>query len=281
MTDGIRVVVVAYRSEESLPALLGSLPRATTKAVELIVVNNGPTRLAALSPPSSRVTVDVVESGGNPGFGAASNLGVARSTTTTTWIALVNPDVVLGDGALDRLIERGDADPAIAMAGPRILTPSGETYPSARRLPSLHHGIGHALFGTVWRSNPWTRGYVADRANVSVERDAGWLSGSCFLIRSDVFAKVGGFDESYFMYFEDVDLAARVGKAGHRIRYIPSSEVLHIGGASTRHNSRAMIRAHHRSAYLYLSRRYSAWYLAPLRLALRVGLGLRSRLVRA
>jgi len=280
VNEGLRVIVVAYRSEDSLPALIGSVMDATARNVEVVIVNNGPEPLAAPPSPGARVSLRVIESGGNPGFGTATNLGVAASATATPWIAIVNPDVVLGTGSLDTLIELASRDTRIAMAGPRILTPTGAIYPSARRLPSLRHGIGHALFGTVWRTNPWTRRYVADRS-AATERDAGWLSGACFVIRSEVFESLGGFDESYFMYFEDVDLAARVVKAGLRIRYLPQADVMHIGGASTRHASRAMIRAHHRSAYLYLSRRYRGWHLAPVRIALRAGLALRSRIARS
>ena len=85
--------------------------------------------------------------------------------------------------------------------------------PSARALPRLGQGIGHAVLGWWWPGNPWTRSYRAERELVT-ERPAGWLSGSCLLLRRAAFDEVGGFDPGYFMYFEDLDLGERLGRAG-------------------------------------------------------------------
>jgi N-acetylglucosaminyl-diphospho-decaprenol L-rhamnosyltransferase len=150
-------------------------------------------------------------------------------------------------------------------------------YPSARHLPSVGLGAGHALLGWWWPGNPWTRAYRQDRAE-PVERTAGWLSGSCLLLRRAAFDAVHGFDPEYFMYFEDVDLGERLGRAGWTSVYCPSARVVHIGGHSTERTPDVMARAHHRSAYRYLSRRYPARWQAPLRWVLGVGLAVRAQL---
>ncbi len=129
-------------------------------------------------------------------------------------------------------------------------------YPSARHLPSIGAGVGHALFGWWWPTNPWTRQYRQDAAE-PVERIAGWLSGSCLLLRRKAFDEVDGFDPAYFMYFEDVDLGDRLAKAGWSSVYCPSARAVHQGGHSTERAPRRWREAHHRSAYRYLSRRYS------------------------
>src|SRR6185437_7241830 len=103
--------------------------------------------------------------------------------------------------------------------GPAILSPDGTLYPSARQLPSLGRGIGHALCGWWWPSNPWTAAYRRERG-VPTERLAGWLSGSCMLVRREAFDAVGGFDPAYFMYFEDLDLCERIGRAGWQNVYV-------------------------------------------------------------
>src|SRR5690606_10093760 len=105
--------------------------------------------------------------------------------------------------------------------GPRVLNEDGTTYPSARAVPSLRTGVGHALFTNLWTANPWSRRYRDDLAPADEARDAGWLSGSCVLVRRRAFDELGGFDEGYFMYFEDVDLGYRLGKAGYRNVYEP------------------------------------------------------------
>ena len=105
-----------------------------------------------------------------------------------------------------------------------------------------------------------------------MERIAGWLSGSCLLLRRKAFDDVDGFDPAYFMYFEDVDLGDRLAKAGWSSVYCPSAKAIHQGGHSTERAASAMAEAHHRSAYRYLSQRYSRPWQAPLRVVLRAGL---------
>ena len=108
----------------------------------------------------------------------------------------------------------------------------------------------------------------------------GWLSGSCLLVRRDAFDEVGGFDPAYFMYFEDVDLGERLGRAGWQNVYVPSAAVVHTGGHATTREPSRMAAEHHRSAWTYLSRRYSGWRWAPVRWVLRGGLAARAVLAR-
>jgi N-acetylglucosaminyl-diphospho-decaprenol L-rhamnosyltransferase len=130
------------------------------------------------------------------------------------------------------------------------------------------------VFGWVWPGNPWTARYRRERESPR-ERPAGWLSGSCFLVDLDAFWSVGGFDPGYFMYFEDVDLADRLSRRGWLHIYAPSAVVVHEGGHATRREPHRMQRVHHTSALRYLSRRYPGARYAPLRAALRGGLGAR------
>jgi N-acetylglucosaminyl-diphospho-decaprenol L-rhamnosyltransferase len=99
-------------------------------------------------------------------------------------------------------------------------------------------------------------------------------------MRRDAFDAVGGFDPAYFMYFEDLDLGERFGKAGWQNVYVPSAEVVHEGGHATTRVPGPMAREHHRSAWRYLSRRYRGWRWAPVRWVLRAGLWARSLLAR-
>lgn len=271
----VTVVTVSYYSADVLVPFLESVRQASSDDPAVVVVNNAVDDADLAPSVATSPRVRLVESGSNLGYGKAMNLG-AQDARDAEWLLLANPDLTFTPGAIDELVRVGASDPGIAIVGPLIRTPAGEIYPSARRLPSLRHGIGHALVGMITKNNPWTRAYLADRENPPRQRDAGWLSGACLLVRRDVFESVRGFDDKYQMYFEDVDLCARIAADGGRVVYAPSSEVTHEGGHSTRRNSRAMIKIHHRSAYTYLAGRYTAWYLAPLRLALRLSLTLRA-----
>ncbi len=129
----------------------------------------------------------------------------------------------------------------------------------------------------MWPANPWTRAYRQEDVATS-ERAVGWLSGSCLLLRRTAFDSVDGFDSSYFMYFEDVDLGDRLGRAGWLNVYVPDAEVMHIGGHSTAQASQRMLAEHHRSAYHYLADRHRGPQWIPVLAAVRAGLSVRLKL---
>ncbi len=276
----IGVVTVAYRSHEVLPLLLRSLPDASTTEVRTVIVDNSPDDDASARALAHEAGAGYVPLAGNPGYGAAANAGIATLPASVEWVLVVNPDVVLGHGAIDALVSVAETDRAIGSIGPRILTSEGTVYPSARAVPSLKTGVGHALFVNLWQTNPWTRRYRQESELGSETRDTGWLSGACVLVRRAAFDSIGGFDDGYFMYFEDVDLGFRLGKAGFRNVYAPSAEVSHTGAHSTTAESARMVRAHHASARRFLSKKYPGWRLWPVRSGLSVGLAIRSALVR-
>ena len=276
MTTKLSVVVVTYSPGTTLQTFLDSVPAATTAEVDVVLADNGSTD-GSVERAQHRANVRVVPTGGNLGYGGAANVGVAH--TDTELVLISNPDIIWRAGALDELIGATARWPQAGAFGPLILTPSGEIYPSARALPSLGRGIGHAVFGWWWPSNPWTQSYRRERGEPA-EGPTGWLSGSCLLVRRPAFDAVGGFDPEYFMYFEDVDLGERLGRLGWQSVYVPDAVVEHTGGHATARESARMAVEHHRSAARYLSRRYPGWRWLPVRSALRAGLWLRSLLAR-
>ena len=275
----IAVVTVAYRSNDVLPGFLDSIAAASAADVRCIVVDNRPGEGSRAAELAAQHGADYVALPSNPGYGGAINAGVAVLPPSVRWVLISNPDVVLHPGVIDALAAVGESDPLIAAIGPAVLNPDGTVYPSARRVPSLRTGVGHALFVNLWTDNPWTRRYRQDADEAVTPRDTGWLSGACLLVRRDIFDAIGGFDEGYFMYFEDVDLGYRLGKAGYRNRYEPGVAVTHVGGHTAARDSAVMIRAHHTSARRFITRKYSGWHLWPVRVALSAGLAVRSALL--
>lgn len=270
----VSVVVVTYSPGESLQAFLDSLQLATGEPVQVVLADNG-SHDGSVRAAAERAGVEVIRNPENLGYGRAANVGVAR--TTSEYVVVANPDVVWEPGALDDLLAAAERWPHGGAFGPLIRRPDGAIYPSARALPSLSAGIGHALLGWVWPGNPWTVAYRLE-VTAPAERTAGWLSGSCLLLRRQAFDEVGGFNPSYFMYFEDLDLGERLSQHGWANVYVPTAVVTHVGGHATTHDGANMVREHHRSAWHYLSGRYAGWRWLPLRLALRAGLTLRARL---
>ena len=269
----LAVVIVTYSPGETLERCLDTMEKATTRPVTVVLADNGSVD-GAPEKAASRSNVTLLHTGGNLGYGTAANRGVATLDESIGWIVVANPDLEFGPGSLDVLMEAATRWPRGGAFGPLIREPSGDIYPSARLTPSLGKGIGHAVVGTVWRDNPWTKAYKQSDTSVT-EREAGWLSGSCLLMRREAFDSVDGFDSRYFMYFEDVDLGDRLAKAGWLNVYVPSAEVVHIQGHSTARSSAKMLEVHHESAYRYIADRHQGLKWAPVRAGIKAGLALR------
>jgi N-acetylglucosaminyl-diphospho-decaprenol L-rhamnosyltransferase len=216
----------------------------------------------------------VVEPGANLGYGSGANRGAAACSAEI--LVVCNPDVVVDKDALRHLVEALDADAGLAIVGPRVLEPDGTRYPSARRFPSLLDGAGHALAGLLAPGNRFTRRYRMEDENPDVTTKVDWVSGSFMVMRRKAFDELGGFDEAYFMYGEDVDLCWRAHTAGWGVAYVPSASVTHHGGITTSRTPYRMLASHHRSALRFAGRTLSG----PSRLALpAVALALGVRLV--
>lgn len=282
----LAVVTVTYSPGKYLASFLDSLEDATAQGAFVMLADNGSTD-GVPQQEAQRENVEFLDTGGNVGYGGGMNAGVralrARRDAgeiDSEFVLLSNPDVTFSPGSIDRLLECARDWPQAGAVGPRIVEPDGSNYPSARAVPNLWTGIGHALFSYIWPSNPWTKSYQHN-SDMDIQRTAGWLSGSCVLVRWDAFDAIGGFDERYFMYLEDVDLGDRLARAGYDNVYCPEAVITHAKGHSTQAHSSAMLVAHHESAYRFQADRHPHWWQWPVRLALRVGLKARALVVLA
>ncbi|AAT88477.1 hypothetical protein ATY41_07295 [Leifsonia xyli subsp. xyli] len=275
--EATAVVTVSYNSSGQFASFLGSLAYEIDNGYPVVIADNGSADIDETRRVASAHGARVLALAENHGYGGAVNLAVRTLPESVDAILICNPDIIVSPRSIEVLRERLDSDERIAAVGPRILNEDGTVYPSARSIPSLRTGIGHALFVRVWPTNPWTRAYHSERRLEA--RDVGWLSGACVLVRRRAFERIGGFDEAYFMYFEDVDLGFRFSRSGYRNRYEPAASVIHHGGLSTRSESKRMLIVHHDSAYRFLARKYSGPLLAPVRVALRVALSARAWLL--
>lgn len=272
----LAVVTVTYSPGEYLESFLTSLAAATTRPARVIMADNGSTDGAPEAAEAAHENVRLLRTGGNIGYGGAVNRAVAEVDPSAEFIVVANPDVRWEPGSLDELLAVAERWPRAGSFGPLIHEPDGTVYPSARTVPTLVSGAGHAVLGTVWPANPWTRRYRQENEAVG-ERPVGWLSGSCLLLRREAFDSIGGFDSRYFMYMEDVDLGDRLGRAGWLNVYAPSAVVVHAKGHAAGRHPELMLPAHHESAYRFQADRHPHRWQAPLRWALRAGLQIRSK----
>ena len=271
--DRASVVIVNY---ESGPALVRCVEGWCHEGpARVVVVDNGSTDGSTDEVVRRFPDVRILRPGGNLGYGAAANRGVAA--VDTPWVVVGNPDLEVHAGALGTLVEALSADPGCALAGPLVRTTGGERYPSARQFPSLVDAAGHAVLGIFAPENRFTRVYQQSHLDHSPTGTVAvdWVSGACFVVRRDAFEEVGGFDEAYFMYAEDVDLCWRLGRAGWRVAYVTGAEVTHLQGVSTDRHPYRMIAEHHRSLLRFAGRSTNGWrkLLLPL---VAVGIGFRA-----
>lgn len=276
----VAIITVSYNSSAQLDQFLLSATVTVNSPQQILIVDNASTDLETTRAVAKTHGVRLLELGENRGYGGAVNAGAATLAPAFEFIVVANPDLLFTPDAVALLVSAAEANPQIASTGPRVLNVDGTTYPSARAIPSLRVGVGHALFANVWPRNPWTRAYHSDVTSRSEQSPVGWLSGSCLCVRRTAFNAVGGFDEGFFMYFEDVDLGYRFGKANFTNVFVPDAAVTHIGGVSTAAHSTAMLRVHHDSAYRFLAKKYSGPLLSPLRWALRIALTARIALAK-
>lgn len=283
----LAVITVTYSPGRYLRTFLDSIPAATNQPVHVVMADNGSTDEAPEAAVrdyagTSGLTVSLLGMGSNLGYGSAINRAFTYledncPDVRTDYILISNPDVEFSPGSIDALLAAAERWEKAGSLGPLIREADGTIYPSARALPNIRDGIAHAVLGPIWPGNPWTKSYLDDR-NMTRERPAGWLSGSCLLVRWEAFYQIAGFDEGYFMYMEDVDLGDRLGKAGWQNIFVPSAEIRHVKGHAASSHPETMLPAHHRSAYKFQADRHPHWWQAPLRWILKAGLWVRCQI---
>lgn len=274
MTVSLTIITVTFSPGRYLERFLDSIPGAYAGTPRVILADNGSTDGAPERAAAEREGVEFLPTGGNLGYGAAINRAAEAADADSEFLLIVNPDVQFNPGSIDALLDCARRHPEAGAIGPVIREPDGSAYPSARSVPTLGTGIGHALLAGVWQDNPWTKRY-RDDADMTHERAAGWLSGSCLLVRRSAFEELGGFDERYFMYLEDVDFGDRLGRHGWSNILCPRAEITHAQGHAADEAPRAMLAAHHESAYRFQADRHPRWWHAPIRGLLKAGLAAR------
>ncbi len=230
----LSILIVSFNTRDLLRRCLAILEIERTQlALEVLVVDNGSSDGSPEMVASDFPRVRLICAGRNLGFAAANNLmfDVARGR----YLVLLNSDAFPRPGALRRALEHMENEPGTALAGGRLVAADESWQPSARQFPSLLSDF-LTLSGLAHRyrnSHFWGR---ADRtwADPMKEADVDWVPGAFAIIRPSVLKTFGGFDESFFLYYEEVDLCRRLKARGHAIRYWPDVVVVHLGGESSK-----------------------------------------------
>jgi N-acetylglucosaminyl-diphospho-decaprenol L-rhamnosyltransferase len=249
-------VVVNYEAGSLLTECVDSvLADSSANPVEVVVVDNGSRDKSTAMLAQAHPDVMIVKSPGNVGYARAANLGIAA--TRAPVVAVLNADTRVETGSAASLVGRLEEDASLAACGPRIKNLDGSDYPSARSDPSVPVAAMHGLLGLWWTRNPFTRRYRQLDADPSRARSVDWVSGAAVWFKRAALDAVGGWDERYFMYLEEVDLCWRLRRDGWNVVYEPGGVVWHVQGASTARRPYRMLVEHHRSAWRFARRRYT------------------------
>jgi GT2 family glycosyltransferase len=271
--DGIlfdlSVVIVSFNTREVLRKCLETLEAESQElSLEVLVVDNGSRDQSVEMVAADFPEVRLIHSGTNLGFAGANNLMFPQ--VRGRYVVLLNSDAFLRPGALRIALERMDAEPEVGLAGGRLIGEDGAWQPSARLFPSNFNDF-LSLTGLAHRFRTSRFFGRADRtwADPLEETETDWVPGAFSILRSTVLERIGGFDEAFFLYYEEVDLCRRIKAAGFKIQYWPDIVVVHLGGESSKSMPNAARSASGaqltlwrlRSGYLYYRKHHAsaAW----------------------
>lgn len=255
----VTVVIVNWNGEQFLERCLTALMNQTLKPNEIIVVDNASTDRSLDIARQFSVRLMVLDC--NTGFARANNLAIMAASTESEWIALINPDAFAEPGWLAALMAAADANPGFDVFGSKLINANH---------PTLLDGAGdvYHISGLVWRMG---HGTAQPACAEGVHETFSPCAGAA-LYRRSALREIGGFDEDYFCYVEDVDLGFRLRLAGHHCLYVPQSIAHHVGSGTTggQHSDFAIYHGHRNLVWTFVKNMPGMlfWLLLPLHLAL-------------
>ncbi|BAM00821.1 MULTISPECIES: glycosyltransferase family 2 protein [Caldilinea] len=226
----LSVIIVNWNTCALLAECIAAVERETTSIPhDIWVVDNGSSDGSAAMLRQDFPHVQVIESPVNLGFARANNLAMRRSAGR--YLLLLNTDALVQPGSVQALLQVAEAAPRAGVVGAHLLNPDGTFQASHTHFPTLWQEF--LILSTLGRRlvRPWypSHGPEETKGPQRVE----YVEGACMLVRREALAEVGGLDEGYFMYAEEVDWCKRMRAAGWEVWYAPAAKVVHIGGASS------------------------------------------------
>jgi len=227
----LSIIIVSWNVRELLQNCLCSVLAETNLALQVIVVDSASTDGSPEMIAEQFPQVQLVLCQENVGFPGGNNLGLERANGR--YVLLLNPDTIVHDDALSKMVSFLEQNPQVGVVGPQLLNEDGSVQSSRRRFPTLRT----AFFESTWLQ-PYAPQAVLDDYFV---RDVGdgetavveWVMGACLMTRQEVVIQVGGLDEAYFMYSEELDYCRRIHEAGWQVVYYPQARVTHLSGKSS------------------------------------------------
>jgi GT2 family glycosyltransferase len=270
----LSVVIVSYNTREMTLRCLRELTDGLGGvSAEVFLVDNASTDGSVEAIRRDFPDVRIIANAANAGFGAANNQAMARAAGE--FVLLLNSDAFPRPGAIQALVRYLKSHADVGVVGPRLLNADGSLQRSCYRFPSPLRAWAENLWLSAALPNHRVFGDYS-RWPHDRERQVEWVVGACMLVRREVVAQTGGFDERFFMYSEEADWQKRIRKAGWSVAFTPASKVVHLGGASGAAERSRINRHFFESLDYYERKHHGALGLVSLRAAMVVGCSLRA-----
>lgn len=262
----VTIVIVNYNVKEYLSSLLQSIIKAEKGLnLEIIVVDNASTDGSVEFLKPRYPFVHFIENDVNFGFGKANNQAIKIATGKFT--LLINPDTLISEDTLTTMVHHLENSPKTGAAGCKILNPDGTFAPESRRsVPTPISSLWKMLGLTRLFSNSRAFGdYYLSWVDENKAGPVPVLSGAFMFFRTELLRHLGGFDERFFMYGEDIDLCYRLSKTDNVIDYIPSTSIIHYKGESTKKENLDYVITFNKAMFLFFNKHYSYAYTFLIR----------------
>ncbi len=253
----LSIVVVNFNAVDFLRSCIHSIHRGIDVPYEICVVDNASKDKSLEYLKKECPEVLVVGNTENRGFAAAINQGIAA--TKAPFVLWLNPDTEILEGSFLKTLKLMEEDPHLGILGLQILNPDRSIQLSCRSFPSYETAFfnRYSLMTRLFPQNPLSRKYLKTGDDHSRISPTDWVSGACLLHKRSMIDSLGGLDERFFMYCEDVDFCKRAQSAGWKVLYDPDVKILHHIAGSSRQVPQKMIFARHRSMWLYYAKNFS------------------------
>ncbi|RYD58238.1 MAG: glycosyltransferase [Sphingobacteriales bacterium] len=274
----LSVIIVNYNVKYFLEVCLHSVYRAMQDIPgEVIVVDNNSADDSCAMVRQKFPQVVLIENKDNTGFSRANNQGVA--VAKGEYILFLNPDTVMPEDFLQKMIAYMDAHPKAGAIGPRLIDGKGQYAPDGKKsFPSLSVAIFKTTgLNRIFSKSPYFNKYYAVHIGEHETAAVEGLSGCCMMVRSALLPQIGGaFDEDYFMYCEDVDLCYRIQQAGYENIYYPEATLIHYKGESTKKATLSYVRVFNEALVTFVKKHYSKPNARLFVLFINIGIVLRA-----
>jgi N-acetylglucosaminyl-diphospho-decaprenol L-rhamnosyltransferase len=272
VTPTVSIIIVSYKIEKELENCLSSVFIAQKKDpqnLEVIVVDNDPSSTLQKRLAKNFPQVKYLHPGQNIGFGPANNFGEKRATGD--FLFFLNPDTEIDQGTVKKLVQFLVENPQVGVVAPTLYDMSGKLYPDqgSMELTPLTAIMANSIVHRIWPGNPIANSYWARSRDLVKPLQLAVVPGTAMMIRRESFEQVGGFDERFFLYYEENDLCRRLREVGWEVWLIPTAKVRHVWHAATQDPTCKEI--FRQSRYKYFQKYYGALVAFSLEIFLRTG----------